>query len=61
MNVPRKYPVFRVIALILKILAWVVLAAGFIGMIALLSAGSRLPVTCRSSARSRLQAPSGYH
>ena len=39
MNVPRKYPVLRVIALILKILAWVVLAAGFIGMIALLSAG----------------------
>jgi hypothetical protein len=43
MNVPRKYPVLRVIALILKILAWVVLAAGFIGMIALLSSGSRLP------------------
>jgi hypothetical protein len=43
MNVPRKYPVLRVIALILKILAWVVLAAGFIGMIALLSAGTRLP------------------
>jgi len=42
MNVPRKYPVLRVIAMILKILAWVVLAAGFIGMIALLSAGSRL-------------------
>jgi len=43
MNVPRKYPVLRVIALILKILAWVVLAAGIIGMIALLSAGSGLP------------------
>jgi hypothetical protein len=43
MNVPRKYPVLRVIALILKILAWVVLAAGFIGMIAILSTGSRLP------------------
>jgi hypothetical protein len=42
MNVPRKYPVLRVIAMILKILAWVVLAAGFIGMIALMSAGSRL-------------------
>jgi hypothetical protein len=42
MNVPRKYPVLRVIALILKILAWVVLAAGLIGMIALLSAGSGL-------------------
>jgi hypothetical protein len=42
MNVPRKYPVLRVIALVLKILAWVVLAAGLVGMIALLSTGSRL-------------------
>ncbi len=40
MNVPRKYPVLRVIALILKVLAWVVLAAGFLGMIGLLSVGS---------------------
>ena len=43
MNVPREYPVLRIIALILKILAWVVLAAGFIGMIGLFSAGSSLP------------------
>ena len=43
MNVPRKYPVLRVIAFVLKVLAWVVLAAGIIGMIALLSAGSGLP------------------
>jgi hypothetical protein len=43
MTVPRKYPVLRVIALILKILAWVVLAAGFIGMIVLIVAGSSLP------------------
>jgi Na+/proline symporter len=42
MNVPRKYPVLRVIAFILKVLAWIVLAAGIIGMIALLSAGSGL-------------------
>jgi hypothetical protein len=42
MNVPRKYSVLRVIAFVLKVLAWVVLAAGIIGMIALLSAGSGL-------------------
>lgn len=43
MNVTRKYPVLRVIAIVFKVLAWVVLAAGIIGMIALLSAGSGLP------------------
>jgi hypothetical protein len=43
MNVPRKYPVLRVIAIVFKVLAWLVLAAGIIGMIALLSAGSGLP------------------
>ena len=42
MNVPRKYLMLNVIALILKILAWVVLAAGFIGMIGMLMAGSNL-------------------
>ena len=43
MNVPRKYPLLRVIALVLKVLAWIVLAAGLIGMIGLLVAGSGLP------------------
>jgi len=41
MSVPQKYGILRVIALILKVLAWVVLAAGIIGMIVvLLNAGN---------------------
>jgi hypothetical protein len=43
MNVPRKYAVLRVIALILKILAWVVLALGLIGMIVAATSLSKDP------------------
>ncbi len=44
MNVARKYGVLRAVALILKILAWVVLAAGVIGaIVALTSLRSILP------------------
>ncbi len=37
MNVPRKYGLLRAIAFILKLLAWVVLAAALIGTIVLLT------------------------
>lgn len=44
MNVPRKYGLLRVVALILKILAWVVLGAGVVGaIVALTSLRSLLP------------------
>ena len=47
MSVPQKYGILRVIALILKILAWVVLAAGIIGMIAALVNVGKLPDALR--------------
>lgn len=43
MNVPRKYGLLSVVALILRILAWVVLAAGAIGAIVVLSSAQSLP------------------
>lgn len=42
MNVPSKYHLLRVIALVLKGLAWVVLAAGIIGAVVLLLVGASL-------------------
>jgi len=39
MNVPQRYPVVRVISFILKLLAWVALAAGLIAAIVALTIG----------------------
>lgn len=38
MNVPRKYGLLRVIAIVLKVLAWLVLVAGIVGLVVTLSA-----------------------
>jgi hypothetical protein len=42
MDVPRRYGLLRVIALILKVVAWVVLVAGIIGLIAGLGAAGNV-------------------
>jgi amino acid transporter len=47
MSEPKKYRVLSVIALILKILAWVALAAGVIGMIVVSSNAGKLPDAMR--------------
>ena len=47
MSVPRKYGILRVIALILKLLAWVVLVAGIIGMIVVLANAGKFPDALR--------------
>jgi fatty acid desaturase len=47
MSDTKKYRVLRVIALILKILAWVALAAGIIGMIGVSSSAGKLPDAMR--------------
>ena len=47
MNEPKKYRILSVIALILKILAWVALAGGIIGMIVVSSSAGKLPDTAR--------------
>jgi hypothetical protein len=44
MNVPQKYPVVRIISLILKILAWVALAAGLIAAIVALTSGGSIAI-----------------
>ncbi|OQA45521.1 MAG: hypothetical protein BWY52_01276 [Chloroflexi bacterium ADurb.Bin325] len=38
MNATRKYPLLRVIATVLKVVAWVILIAGIIGLVAGLGA-----------------------
>jgi hypothetical protein len=43
MSETKKYGILRVIALILKILAWVALGAGIIGMIVVMSNAGKLP------------------
>lgn len=43
----QKYGVLRVIAMILKVLAWIVLAAGIIGMIIVLANTGKLPDALR--------------
>jgi hypothetical protein len=47
MSVTKKYGVLRVIALILKILAWVALGAGVIGMFVVTSNAGKLPDVMR--------------
>lgn len=42
MSVPRKYPVIRAIALVLKILAWVALALGLLAAIVAVTATSNM-------------------
>jgi hypothetical protein len=42
MNVERKYGLLRAIAIILKVLAWIVLIAGIIGLIGGLGAAGRM-------------------
>ncbi|MCX6031521.1 MAG: hypothetical protein NT169_19755 [Chloroflexi bacterium] len=47
MSVSQKYGILRVIATILKFLAWVVLAAGIIGMIIVLANAGKMPDALR--------------
>ncbi len=47
MSVSQKYGVLRVIATILKFLAWLVLAAGIIGMIIVLANTGKMPEALR--------------
>ena len=47
MSVSQKYGILRVIATILKFLAWVVLAAGIIGMIIVLTNTGKMPDALR--------------
>lgn len=47
MSVTKKYGILRVIALILKILAWVALGAGVIGMFVVTSNAGKLPDAMR--------------
>ncbi len=43
MSIPRKYGLLRVIAFILKLLGWLVLAAGISGAIVVATMSGRLP------------------
>lgn len=60
MSVPQKYGLLRVIAFILKLLAWVVLVAGLVGLIVLLIAfaasGGSQPAWMRAVAAAGLLA-----
>jgi hypothetical protein len=47
MSVPRKYGILRVVAVVLKIVAWVVLGAGIVGMIIVLANAGTLPAALR--------------
>jgi hypothetical protein len=47
MSVTKKYGILRVIALILKILAWVALGAGVIGMFVVTGNAGKLPDAMR--------------
>lgn len=47
MSGSQRYGILRVVATILKILAWVVLAAGIIGLIIVLSSAGKMPEALR--------------